>query len=59
MNIEAIKLHVNAATTEAKSDMAKGQWDEVMTDALYAASGAESQEEMREAKAIAEDAVKQ
>lgn len=59
MNIEAIKTHVNATSIVAKSDMSQGQWDEVMTDALYAACGAASQEEMREAKSIAENTAKQ
>lgn len=54
MNIENISKHVATVSTEARKDMAAGQWDEVMTDALYAACGAETQDEMAEARQIAE-----
>jgi hypothetical protein len=54
MNIENITKHVATVSTEARKDMAGGLWDEVMTDALYAACGAETAEEMAEARSIAE-----
>lgn len=56
MKLENIAKHVATVSTEARKDMAAGQWDEVMTDALYAACGAETQDEMTESRQIAEDA---
>lgn len=53
MNIENIAKHVSTVSAEARKDMAASQWDEVMTDALYAACGAETTEEMSEARDIA------
>lgn len=55
MNIKAISKHVATVSTEARKNMAAGQWDEVMTDALYAACGAETTEEMAQARDIAAD----
>jgi hypothetical protein len=54
MNTENISKHVSTVSTEALADMAAGQWDEVMTDALYAACGAETVDEMTSARSIAE-----
>lgn len=55
MNIENISKHISTVSPEARADMAAGQWDEVMTDALYAACGAETTEEMTEARSIAQE----
>ena len=51
---EAIEKHVAAVSDEARRDMSTGQWDEVMTDALYAACGATEVGEMQDAKNSAE-----
>lgn len=56
MNAENIKNHVKNASDEARRDMAASRWDEVMTDALYADCGAETQDEMATAREIAERA---
>jgi len=53
MNTEAILSHVKNASAEARADMAAGNWDEVMTDALYAACGASTAGEMAEARSKA------
>ena len=55
MKIENISKHVATVSTEARKSMAAGQWDEVMTDALYTACGAETPEEMAQARDIAAD----
>lgn len=52
----AIKSHIASLSPDARQDIAAGQWDEVMTDALYAACGAQTVEEMAAARGIAEDA---
>ncbi len=50
---EAITNHMATISAEARQDMAIGQWDEVMTDALYAACGARTREEMALARSLA------
>lgn len=54
MNKTKIAEHVAKMSEEAKRDMVAGRWDEVMTDALYAACGAETTAEMQEARDVAE-----
>jgi len=55
MNSENIKTHVQNLSSDARADIAAGQWDEVMSDALYAACGATTTQEMADARATAED----
>ena len=50
MNIEAIKTHIETLSADTRADILAGRWDEVMTDRLYSACGAETAEEMRAAR---------
>ena len=50
MNIEAIKGHLETLSSDTRADILAGKWDEVMTDRLYLACGAETAEEMRSAR---------
>lgn len=54
MNSKAINKHVETLSSDARADIAAGRWDEVMTDALYAACGATTPEEMAVARNFAE-----
>ena len=56
MNKQKIVEHVQSLGEEARSDISAGQWDDVMTDALYAWCGAETVEEMSEARRLATEA---
>ena len=53
MKTNKIAEHVAKLSSEAQRDMFAGRWDAVMTDALYAACGAETIDEMREARNVA------
>ena len=53
MKIENISNYVLTVSSEARKDMIAGQWDEVMTDGLYAACEAVTSEEMAQARDIA------
>ena len=56
MNTEIKKLarkHINGLGEEARDDWACNRIDEVMTDALFGACGAETQDEMVQAKDVA------
>lgn len=55
MNTTAIIAHLATLSTEARNDIRAGNWDEVMTDALYAACGASTPDEMADARAFAEE----
>lgn len=48
-----IETHVASLGADAVADIARGEWDEAMTDALYAACGAEDVETMAAARNIA------
>ena len=50
MNIEAIKTHIGTLSADTRADIAFNRWDELMTDRLYSACGAETVEEMRSAR---------
>jgi hypothetical protein len=50
----SIIAHLATLSPEALNDLRAGQWDEIMTDALYAACGASTVEEMAEARSFAE-----
>ena len=54
----SIKEYIATLTYDARADIAAGQWDEVMTDHLYAATGATTPEEMQAARAAAEEAAR-
>jgi hypothetical protein len=56
MNANQIQPYVKNLSSDARADIVAGQWDEVMTDALYAACGAETHEEMTEARSLATEA---
>lgn len=51
----SIENHISTLSAEARADMASGQWDEVMTDRLYDACGAETEDEMQSARALAQE----
>lgn len=53
MNANRIHTYVKNLSSDARVDIASGHWDEVMTDALYANCGAETQAEMTEARSLA------
>lgn len=53
MNAEPIIAHIKNVSVDARADVATGNWDEVMTDALYAACGAATPTEMAEARSEA------
>ena len=55
MNADQINTHVQNLNSDARADIAAGRWDEVMTDALYAACGPTTTQEMAGARATAED----
>ena len=44
------EAYLKTVSRDALNDIANNEWDEVMADALFAAIGAETAEEMREAK---------
>lgn len=56
MKRTAIIPHLATLNTEARNDVRAGNWDEVMTDSLYAACGASTADEMADARAFAEEA---
>lgn len=49
-----LATYLATLSPEAISDIRAGRWDEVMTDGLYAAVGAATTEEMRDARESAE-----
>lgn len=50
-----IATYLATLSTEARADIAAGNWDEVMADALYIAVGATTRDEMSHARRVAED----
>lgn len=52
--VAKIAAHVTALGAETKRDISKGEWDGMMTDALYVACGADDAKAMGEARAMAE-----
>lgn len=48
--------YVSLVSDEARRDMDAGQWDEAMTDSLYRAVGANTTDEMSEARSLAQAA---
>ncbi len=46
--------YVATLSTDARADIGAGQWDEVATDALYAATGATTRDDMADAREAAE-----
>jgi len=58
MNTKKIAAHVASLSISTRTAIAASEWDEVMTDALYAACGAETAEQMAEARAAAGEAAR-
>jgi len=59
MKTNSIPAYVASLSPDARADAADGQWDEVMTDALYVACGAVTRAEMEEARSAASAAARQ
>ena len=53
-----IRKHLQTLGSDAINDVATGQWDEAMTDALYACCGAATKEDMAKARLMASNAVR-
>ncbi len=51
--LDDCRYHARSLSAEAKADIIAGRWDEVMTDALYAACGAITAVDMVEARECA------
>jgi hypothetical protein len=50
--------YLDTLSIVALGDIAAGEWDEVMTDHLYAAMGCETPEEMQDMRSVAQEAAK-